>query len=141
MSQVQKRKSPCYCIGLRRAANAVSEIYDGFLKPVGLSVNQFSLVVNLSRLECGSVSDLANYVGLERTTVVRALKPLMARGLIEDVSMPGRRERALRLTRQGEKLLAEGLPLWETAQAEIERRLGGDKTKELYDILGQLYGQ
>jgi len=141
MSQVKKRKSGCYCINLRRAANTLSRLYDEFLTPTGLSVNQLSLLVNLNRLETGSVSDLASFVGLERTTLVRTLKPLLEKGLIADNSAAGQRNRALQLTEMGKQTMEQGLPLWESAQAEIERRIGKEKVKELYEIIATLMGE
>lgn len=135
MSQVKKRKSNCYCINLRRAAKSISGLYDSFLSPIGLSINQLSLLINLNHLESGSVSDIANFVGLERTTLVRTLKPLIDRGLIIDIAVSGRRNRDLQLTETGKQILKEGLPLWKNAQAEIEQRIGKERVRELYEIL------
>ena len=44
-------KSQCYCMNLRRAANAVTDYYDAVLKDLGVSVSQFSLLLNLARME------------------------------------------------------------------------------------------
>lgn len=138
MSNIQKRKSSCHCINLRRAANVVSQLYDHFLEPVGLSVNQFSLLRNIGRLQPCSVSDLANVVGLERTTLVRTLKPLMDRGLIADRAAAGQRNRALVLTTQGEQVVGEGGGLWEQAQTRIEEKIGAEGIEELERLLALL---
>lgn len=116
----------------------VSELYDAYLEPSGISVNQLSLLVNLRHLGTASVSDLASYVGLERTTVVRTVKPLLERGLVEDASAIGQRNRALQLTVLGKQTLKQALPLWNEAQGEMERRLGKEKMAELYEILAML---
>lgn len=134
-----KSKSSCYCINLRRAANTVSALYDRFLEPVGLTVNQFSLLENLSRLGTCCVSELAAYVGLERTTLVRTLQPLIHRGLIRDISAAGQRSRSLQLTELGERTRRQGLPYLERAKAEMENRLGKEDLSTLYDILNKLY--
>lgn len=134
-----KSKSSCYCINLRRAANTVSTLYDQFLEPVGLTVNQFSLLENLSRLGTCCVSELAAYVGLERTTLVRTLQPLIDRGLIRDTSTAGQRSRSLQLTELGEKTRKQGLPYIERAKAEMENRVGKENLSTLYTILDQLY--
>ena len=134
-----KSKSSCYCINLRRAANTVSTLYDQFLEPVGLTVNQFSLLENLSRLGTCCVSELAAYVGLERTTLVRTLQQLIDRGLIRDTSTAGQRSRSLQLTELGEKTRKQGLPYIERAKAEMENRVGKENLSTLYTILDQLY--
>ena len=138
MSKIQKRKSGCYCINLRRAANTVSNIYDKFLMSTDLSVNQFSLILNLNRLGVCSVSDLAAYIGLERTTVVRTIKPLIDRGLITDIASDNQRNRSLTLTEAGKEKIEKGLPLWENAQNFIKEHLGDEKVKILYSILEEL---
>lgn len=135
MSQLRKQRSPCYCINIRRAANMVSGLYNEFLAPIGLTVNQFSLLVSLNQLGTSSVSDLANYVGLARTTVVRTLKPLFNNGMIEDNSAVGQRNRELHLTKLGQKAVEQGIPLWKNAQAEIQCRIGDEKVIELHRIL------
>lgn len=71
-------------------------------------------------MDCCSVSDLANGVGLERTTVVRTLKPLIKRGFISDISEPETRRRKLHLTEKGCKTVAKAKPLWLQAQDENE---------------------
>ncbi|QEK18986.1 Transcriptional regulator SlyA [[Clostridium] hylemonae DSM 15053] len=78
------------------------------LEPTGITVNQFSLLMNLSRLGSGSISELAAYVGLERTTLTRTLKPLTERGFIKDVSEKGRRDKKLQLTSLGKETLNKG---------------------------------
>lgn len=135
---VKKHKSLCYCINLRRAANAVTDMYDRVLQPIGLTVNQYSLLINISRLNICSVSDLASYVGLERTTIVRSLKPLFKLGYIEDVSEKGHRSRKLKVTKMGQQLLEQGKILWGTAQTELEQKIGKEKLEQLSGILAQL---
>ena len=138
MSNIQRGKSSCYCINLRRAANAVSQLYDESLKPTGLSVNQFSLLRNIRRLGSCSVSDLAVYVGQERTTLVRTLKPLLVQGLIEDKAEQGRRNRELQITEQGNAVLDKGAALWKNAQTQIEEKLGAEDLAQLERILSRL---
>lgn len=133
-----RNESTCYCIGIRRAANAVTVFYDSALEPTGLTVNQFSLIRNLQRLGTSSISKLADYVGLERTTLTRTLKPLMQQGLIIDSADAGKRDRKLQLTGYGEEILKQGIPLWEEAQAEIEERLGKEGLQWVSKIADKL---
>lgn len=70
-------KSKCHCITMRRAANAITDYYDRALSETGLSTSQFSLLISLSRLGEASTSELAGYVDLERSTLVRDLRLLL----------------------------------------------------------------
>lgn len=135
---MKQNKSSCYCINIRRAANAITFFYDNALESTGLTVNQFSLLKNLKHLGTSSISSLASYVGLERTTLTRTLKPLIKQGLIQDTSETGSRNRKLQLTGLGEETLKEGIPLWESAQAEIENRLGKENLQWLSEIVDRL---
>ena len=128
---MQPQKSTCYCIHLRRAANAVTACYDRILAPSGLTVNQFSLLRHLERLGPSSITALAASVGLERTTLTRTLRPLQAHGFVQDTSAASRR-RALVLTEEGRRVLDAAMPLWQEAQAEVERRLGKECAQWLY---------
>ena len=124
MAEKKRRSSTCHCIQLRRAASRVTERYDMALAPAGLTVGQYSLLAHLERLEPVSVSRLAEELELERTTLVRTLKPVLARQLVADAAEPGRRSRALTLTGEGRTLLEQARPLWRAAQEDVERRLG-----------------
>lgn len=131
-------KIDCYCVKLRRVANIVSGIYDDCLKSVGLSITQYSLLSNLKKIENCSVTDLANYVGLERTTVVRTLRPLFSKGLIADGSAPGQRNKILQVTEKGETMIAKCKVPWKEAQEEVERRIGKENAHMLIEILDQI---
>lgn len=135
---MQKRKSGCYCITLRRAAQAISDLYDAHMAAIGITVNQYSLLSKLGHYPNCSVSELAEYARLERTTVVRALKPLTAKGLIKDLSDEGERKRNLCLTAEGEEIVKKGKVIWHQEQEEIERRLGKNGVEQLQELLEKL---
>lgn len=135
---MQKGKSDCYCITLRRAAQAISDLYDAHMAVIGITVNQYSLLSKLGHYPNCSVSELAEYARLERTTVVRALKPLTAKGLIKDLSDEGERKRNLCLTAEGEEIVKKGKVIWHREQEEIERRLGKDGAEQLQELLEKL---
>lgn len=138
MAQTQRRKSICNCITLRRATNAVTEYYDKVLKPCGLTVNQFSLLSSANRIGVCSVSELAQYVGLERTTLARSLKHLFEEGYIEDISPTGTRSRQMRVTRAGLHVLEVGVPLWEEAQNGVAAKIGEENVNTLMNLLSSL---
>ena len=74
MRKPDTRQTPCHCIQVRRAAGALTKLYDKALEPVGLTVSQFSLLNDIRALGPCSKSALADYTGLERTTIIRALR-------------------------------------------------------------------
>jgi DNA-binding MarR family transcriptional regulator len=138
MQKTHKGESPCYCIKVRRAARIVTAYYDKFLTPSGLTVNQYSLLVNLEKLGESNVSELANHVGLERTTLVRNIKPLLERGYVQDSSRAEARDCRLSVTALGREVLTVAMPLWEKAQKGIDDKIGADKIKLLNELFGGL---
>lgn len=138
MSDVVRGTSPCYCINVRRMSGAISHIYDFYLKPIGLSGNQYALIVDLGRLGSASTTDIANFVGLNRSTLVRTLRPLVEKGLIVDKSVAGKRNREFELTPSGVETVKRGQALWLAAQALIESELGMEKIEQLKEIVGKI---
>src|SRR5512138_1036894 len=105
----------CTASNLRRAARAISGLYDARLEPVGLRGTQFSLLVALGLSGEPPVTALAERLGLDRTTMTRNLGPLVRNGLIEDTAAEDRRMRRVKLTAKGRRTLERALPLWEAA--------------------------
>ncbi|MDR1535721.1 MAG: MarR family winged helix-turn-helix transcriptional regulator [Planctomycetota bacterium] len=117
-------REPCACIILRRIAQKATDFYDQALEPVALSVNQYSLLVNVARKEGCGTGELARRVGLEKSTLVRTLEPLIRDGFVTDEAPAASRSRCFFLTLLGVKALEKALPLWQRAQEGITARLG-----------------
>jgi DNA-binding MarR family transcriptional regulator len=67
---------------------------------------------------------VASLLGMNRTTLTAALKPLERRGLVKIKADPAdRRARLLTLTPKGSSLLARAVPVWTNAHAELEALL------------------
>ncbi len=66
--------SQCTCFRLRRASRRVTQVYDHALAPVGLSLNQYS-ILRRSEREPRVLGELADELGMDRTTLTRNLSP------------------------------------------------------------------
>lgn len=128
-------KSECYCTNLRRSANAVSSFYDAKLKEAGITVSQYFLLVNLQRLEKANITHWAEFVRLDRSTMVRNIKVLLSHNLIEQTVGSGK---TFQLSETGEQALAYAIPLWEAAQKEIEEHLGEEDSKAILRLESKL---
>ncbi|WP_418219616.1 MarR family winged helix-turn-helix transcriptional regulator [Candidatus Formimonas warabiya] len=116
----------------------ITKIYDEKLAPSGLTVSQFSILKHLKLLGAASVSDLAVKIRLDRTTLVRNLKPLEAVSFIIDVSQKGTRNRELQLTEKGIEKCIEAECLWKDAQNFIEQKLGKENIEKLTSLLSMI---
>ena len=68
--------SNCYCANIKRAENKITALYNRHLEKAGITRGQYALLANIERNPGISVSALAETMDLERTTLVRNLKPL-----------------------------------------------------------------
>lgn len=130
-------ESPCYCTNLRRAAQWTTEYYDRMLAPSGLSVPQYYLLVNLLRMEKANLSRWAQQVGLDRTTMVRSVRLLENKGLVETTEGRGK---TFELTALGKSVTAHGIELWDHAQAELRAALGSEDADSLLRICRTIQG-
>jgi len=107
------------CMGMRvrRAARVVANHYDKHLKPAGLKGTQFTLLNTIFMNPAASIGQLADLLGLDRTTLNRNLKPLERKGLIRSGSGKDPRTRTLKLTKEGSTTLQNALPYWLEAQS------------------------
>lgn len=134
----QKKPSICNCLNLRRASAAITKLYDEKLAPSGLTVSQFSILKHIQTLGPISVSHLAVAMRLDRTTLVRNLKPLEATFFVCDVAKKGTRNRQLQLTEKGIERLVEADSYWTEAQMTIEQKIGRENIKTLTSLLSMI---
>jgi DNA-binding MarR family transcriptional regulator len=126
----------CLCLHLQRAARVVARLFDDAFRHLGLTNGQFSLMMALNRPEPARMSQVATVLGMDRTTLTAALKPLERRGLVKVAADPAdRRSRLMSLTPPGAALLAEAFPLWKRTHALVDRRLVKGAPERLRDDL------
>jgi DNA-binding MarR family transcriptional regulator len=118
-------RDACLCLHVQRAARALARRFDDALRPVGLTNGQFSLMMSLNRPQPPGMAAVAGLLGMDRTTLTAALKPLQRRGLIKVQPDPeDRRGRLMTLTAKGRRLLHGAVPVWKSTHLAIERELG-----------------
>lgn len=127
----------CACSHIRMASRAVTRFYDEALRSSGLKGTQFVLLAAIEAGEATSITDLAETIDIERTTLVRNLQLLRKEGLVApEKGMNGRRRPML--TQKGRDALDAALPLWRHAQDEVEDRLGFGSWQVTRRRLGEL---
>jgi DNA-binding MarR family transcriptional regulator len=126
----------CTCLRLRKAARRVSQIYDSYVEPYGLTITQFGLLAHLRVLPGVSVSALAAKLVMDPTTLTRNMKPLAKKGLVAFRTDPeDRRTRALNLTAKGRETFRAAKPAWAKAQRHVEEALGNADVGVLHTAL------
>ena len=123
----------CACANLRKASRAVTQVYDADLRPTGLKATQFTVLATLATVGDIPLTRLADAMVMDRTTLTRNLKPLVARGLVRVAPDGDRRIRRINLTRSGAVAFDQALPYWRKAQARLVDGLGRTRWRGLLD--------
>lgn len=106
--------------------------FDEALRPLNLTNGQFSLMMALNRANPPSMGSVAALLAIDRTTLTAALKPLERRGLIEvRPDLKDKRSRLMILTPSGQSLLANAVPIWQSAHEATEALLTDDGAERL----------
>lgn len=127
--------SLCACFNLRKAARAVTSLYDEALRPSGLRGTQFTLLMITKVLGTVSVTRLADEAVMDRTTLTRNLRPLEKQGLVRVTAGSDRRVREVTLRPRGNEVIERAIPLWIAAQERMTRGLGEARLRQLVDNL------
>lgn len=128
-------KSKCYCTNLRRSANIISDFYNEVLKETGLTVAQYYLLINLQRLGSANITRWAEFVGLERSTMVRNIRVLESHCFIVPTEGRGK---TFQLSETGEKALMNAMPVWNMAQEKMSALLGEEDSQAVLRIESKL---
>jgi DNA-binding MarR family transcriptional regulator len=137
MIKCQQVARECACFSLRKADRAVTQLYDEALREAGIRVTQFTVLVAAHLSGDTPVSQLAQVLVMDRTTLTRNLKPLEAQGLITIRAGADRREKRVTLTSRGRAMVASALPLWEQAERQITEGLGPARFNSLLTDLSK----
>ncbi|WP_339487114.1 MarR family winged helix-turn-helix transcriptional regulator [Pseudomonas sp. EL_65y_Pfl2_R95] len=128
----------CLCTQLRRASRGVSKLYDDALSAVGINVAQYSLLKHLQRLQQPSISELADALGLDRSTLGRNLRVLETKGLVVMQEGADQRNRIVLLSAQGEQAIIQAFVAWQGVQQLIVQRIGAEQVETLANLLTEL---
>ena len=138
MSDLKHVMTCCAGMRSRTVARKITRLYDEALRPVGITVGQFTMLVGISVAKPTSISHFADGLGMERTTLTRNLKLLEKMKLIEIGPEQHRRARKMTLTPAGERLLEQAYPHWEQAQEALRSRLGTETWDLAFDSFNKL---
>ena len=114
----------CYALAARRSARFVTRIYESCLEPAGITSSEFSILSLLEFTPAITVAELARKMEMERTTLVRALKPMREAGYVCEGEEKLGRAVTLVVSKAGLRKLAQAKPYWKAAQKAFEERVG-----------------
>jgi DNA-binding MarR family transcriptional regulator len=122
----------CNCFAIRQAARQVTKLYERYLADAHLTSAQFSILGALGEGGPMTMAELAKALVMDRTTLVRAMKPLQREDFLKSsAGSADPRQLVFSLSSGGERKLKEALPLWRRAQEEFEAGMGSREASRL----------
>jgi len=126
---------------LTLAARIQEKRLEDGLRALGLTRIMWCVLLAVGDENLRHPSDIAHFVGIDRTATSRALRQMENAGMVARSTGAGdRRTTAVSLTAQGRALLAQGTPLAEENNARMAARLSAGEQTELRRLLQKLRG-
>src|SRR5215510_4481491 len=138
MESARAKVGQCVCGSVRKAARAITKIYDDALRPAGLRITQLGILGVAIRMEPVTISQLAEATITDRTTLTRNLKLLERKKFIRIQPGADQREREIRVTTRGREALSLAYPIWKETQDRVIKELGEDRWDLLREGLGSV---
>ena len=114
----------CVCFNLRWVTRVVTQFFDAEMRLHGIRPTQWTILQALKAKENWSMAELSSWLGMDRTTLVRNLRPLQRDGLAETAGS-GRGNRVeISITAKGREKIEESVPAWRSAQRAAIKTLG-----------------
>src|SRR5438128_10104107 len=114
----------CVCFNLRWVTRAVTQFFDSEMRRHGIRATQGSILASLHAKDSWTMAELSDWLGMERTTLVRNLRPLQRDGLVQ-IRGGGRGNRVeLAITAKGRNQVEKLAPAWKAAQSAVVKTLG-----------------
>jgi DNA-binding MarR family transcriptional regulator len=115
----------CNCFAARQAARHVTKLYERHLSAAELTSAQFSILVALNEAGELTMNELAKALVMDRTTLLRAVKPLQRDELVSTrAGTDDVRQLVFSVSAAGGRRLKKAVPLWNKAQQEFEAVIG-----------------
>lgn len=125
----------CVCFNLRRVARAVTQFYDAEMRRHGIRPTQNSILASLQAKDHWTMTELSDWLGMDRTTLVRNLRPLQRDGLVEAGGGGRGKLVEVAITDKGRKQMKELMPAWKSAQNAAVKTLGEERWSAiLFDL-------
>jgi DNA-binding MarR family transcriptional regulator len=113
-------------------ARHVSKIFERHLASSSVTATQLAILSFLDRRTSMTMTELSEIMHMDRTTLLRALKPLRDKAWVNAEPEKGDpRRHIMTLSSAGRAKIEEAMPLWQAAQTEYEAEVGPEHARQL----------
>jgi DNA-binding MarR family transcriptional regulator len=131
-------ETECPAFQARIIARAMTRYYNTCFRPLGITAEQFSLLVGIGGSREPTVAELALRAGVDATTLSRSVKGLERSNLVRSDGGRGRAGKRLVLTDAGRRLMDESMAVWESARIRLAEVLGEEASRVAGSVMSRL---
>ena len=135
----------CTCFNVRRVSRVITQFFDAEVRRHGIRPTQTPILGALQARNGWGMAELSEWLGMERTTLLRNLRPLQRDGLVRAKGGGRGGHVELEITAKGRAVLARALPAWRSAQDKVVATLGAERWStiigDLEEVAAKLKGQ
>ncbi len=129
---------PCACTTIKKLSRILARSYDDALADSGINITQFAVMRCIARWTGEPLSRVAEELEMDRTSLYRAIAPMIRDGWLEMAPGTDARSRSAKMTRKGKQLLAKAAVPWNSTQERLLGSFGEDAWKALVGELNRL---
>ena len=123
---------------MKKLSRILGRVYDDGLADSGINITQLAVLRCINRRPGDPLVRIAEELELDRTSLYRAINPMIRDGWIAVVDGPDSRSRTAKVTRKGHDLLANAGDDWDKVQNAIVKNFGKANYQNLIDQLYRL---
>lgn len=123
----------------KHAERLMAELHVEALAPFGIHARDLGVLLAIDRCEPASQQQVAESLGVDRTTMVAIIDALEAKGVIVRIPDPeDRRRNVVELTPAGQTLLRQAVAASDVAEAELLAPLNRQEGEQLRNLLARI---
>jgi DNA-binding MarR family transcriptional regulator len=128
----------CTCFNTRRISRVITQFFDAQVRRDGLRPTQTPILRALDAKNGWSMAELSDWLGMDRTTLLRNLRPLQRDGLARAKGGGRGGLVKLEITEKGRIALTKMLPSWRSAQDKVVAILGKERWAAIISDLDEV---
>lgn len=127
--------TPCACTTVKKVSRVLTRVYDAEIAPEEINITQLAVLRCLERRRGEPLSRIAEELEMDRTSLYRAIKPMVRDGWLISVE-PRNNRSSVEVSAKGRATLKQANRRWDKVQHEVISSFG---QRAYDDLLSELY--
>ena len=130
--------TPCACTTIKKLSRVLGRTYDEALSGTQINITQLAVMRCISRREGEPLARVAHELEMDRTSLYRAINPMIRDGWIVLAEGPDARSRSAKITKKGSQVLIKAAKGWDGIQERLIHKFGSRSYNALMTELNRL---